>query len=223
MRIGLGMNTKKTKAMAENVENPEVRSLDGTLLEVVKDFNYLGAWIASTQNDIRIRRARAWSALHSMKRVWKSGMNDNLKRRLFVATVESVLLYGCESWALTVKDEKALDGVHTRMLRTALNVSWEDHMRNTDLYGYLPRFWDTIKQRRMGLAGHCVRHPELTARELILWEPTHGKKSRGRPHTIFIDTLKRDTGLNSTTRIKRFMMDRDKWRAMIRRSQVGVT
>ena len=53
------MNTKKTKVMAENVENPEIRTLDGTVLEVVKDFNYLGAWIASTQNDIRIRRARA--------------------------------------------------------------------------------------------------------------------------------------------------------------------
>ena len=217
------MNTKKTKVMAENVENPEIRTLDGTVLEVVKDFNYLGAWIASTQNDIRIRRARAWSALHSMNRVWKSGMNDNLKRRLFVTTVESVLLYGCEAWALTVKDEKALDGVYTRMLRAALNVSWEDHMRNTELYGYLPRLSDTIRQRRMRLAGHCVRHPELTASEMILWEPTHGKKSRRRPHATFIDTLKTDTGLNSTAEIKTLMMDRDEWRAAIRSSRVGWT
>jgi len=223
LRIGLGMNTKKTKVMAENVENPEIRTLDGTVLEVVEDFNYLGAWIASTQNDIRIRRARAWSALHSMNRVWKSGMNDNLKRRLFVTTVESVLLYGCEAWALTVKDEKALDGVYTRMLRAALNVSWEDHMRNAELYDNLPRLTDTIRQRRMRLAGHCVRHLELTASELILWEPTHGKKSRGRPHATFIDTLKRDTGLNSTTEIKTLMMDRDEWRAAIRSSRVGWT
>ena len=34
------MNTKKTKVIAENVENPEIRTLDGTVLEVVKDFNY---------------------------------------------------------------------------------------------------------------------------------------------------------------------------------------
>ena len=217
------MNTKKTKVMAENVENPEIRSLDGTLLEVVEDFNYLGAWIASTQSDIRIRRARAWSALHSMNKVWRSGMNENLKRRLFVTTVESVLLYGCEAWALTVKDEKALDGVYTRMLRTALNVSWEDHVRNVDLYGYLPRLSDTIRQRRMRLAGHCVRHPELTASELILWEPTHGKKSRGRPHATFIDTLKRDSGLNNTAEIRTLMMDRVQWRAAIQNSRVGWT
>ena len=36
--------------MAENVENPEVKSFDGTKLEVVDNLNYLGAraWIASS-------------------------------------------------------------------------------------------------------------------------------------------------------------------------------
>ena len=58
--------------MAENVENPEVRTLDGTILELARDFNYLGVWIASTQNDIRYRRARSWSAQHNMNKVWKS-------------------------------------------------------------------------------------------------------------------------------------------------------
>ena len=43
------MNAKKTKVIAENVENPGIRTLDETVLEVVKDFNYLGAWIASTE------------------------------------------------------------------------------------------------------------------------------------------------------------------------------
>ena len=86
-----------------------------------------------------------------MNKVWKSGMSDNLKCRLFVTTVESVLVYGCEAWTLTVKDKKALDGVYTRMLRAALNVSWEDHIRNVDLYGFLPKLtlsgngaWDSL-------------------------------------------------------------------------------
>ena len=43
------MNTK-VMVMAENVENPEVKSFDGTKLEVVDNLNYLGArtWIASS-------------------------------------------------------------------------------------------------------------------------------------------------------------------------------
>ena len=33
----------------------------------------------------------------------------DIKRRLLVSTVESVLLNGSESWTLTVADEKTLD------------------------------------------------------------------------------------------------------------------
>ena len=43
----------------------------------------------------------------------------------------------------------------------------------------ISRLSDIIRQRRIRLACHCVRHPELMASEMILWEPTHGKKSRG--------------------------------------------
>ena len=49
-------------------------------------------------------------------------MRSDLKRRFFVSIVESILLYGCESWTLTEKMEKKLDGSYTRMLRKALNV-----------------------------------------------------------------------------------------------------
>ena len=122
-----------------------------------------------------------------------------------------------------MKDEKALDGVYSRMLRTALNISWKDHVTNIELYGKLPRLSDTIRQRRMRLVGHCVRHPELTACELVLWEPRHGKKSRGRPQATFIDTLKRDTGLSSTPEIRSLMENRELWRGAIRNSRVGVT
>ena len=143
-RIGLGLNAKKTKVMAENVDDPSVTTLDGTLLDIVPDFKYLGSWIASSQHDIKARRALAWSALHGMKKVWESALSDELKRRLFVSTVESVLLYGSETWTLTVQDENALDGVYTQMLRKALNVSWQDHTKNIDLYGNLPRLSDKI-------------------------------------------------------------------------------
>ena len=37
-------------------------------------------------------------------------MNPDTKRRLFVSTVEDVFFYGCETWTLTLADEKALDG-----------------------------------------------------------------------------------------------------------------
>ena len=222
--IGLGLNAKKTKVMPINIKANEVnvKTMDGTQLDVVDDFKYLGSWVASTEHDIKVRRAQAWKVLHDMKKIWKSRLSPQLKRRVFVASVESVLLYGCETWSLTVQMERSLDGVYTRMLRMVLNVSWEDHAKNVDLYGALPRVTDKIRARRMGLAGHCVRHPELVASNLILWEPKHGTRSRGRPATTYIDTLRRDTGLSNTGEIRALMINSDLWRAAIRDSRVGV-
>ena len=157
-----------------------------------------------------------------MKKVCQSSMQDDLKRRLFVAAVESVLTYGFEALTLSVKDEKTLDGVYTRMLRVALNVSWEDYITNFNLYGKLTRLSDKKRQRRMSLAGHCVRHLELSSCELILWEPTYGQRSRGRPKTTYVDTLRRDTGLSSVSELQTLMEDREQWRAAIKCSQVGV-
>ena len=57
-------------------------------------------------------------------------MNIELKRKFFVATVESILLYGCEAWTLTSAMEKALDGSYTRMLRKAFNAHWSQRMPN---------------------------------------------------------------------------------------------
>ena len=66
------------------------------------------------------------------------------------------------------------------MLRIALGVDWSDHMRNIDLYGGLPKVTEKVRVRRMRLAGHCVRHPELAASPMIPWEPYRGTSKRGR-------------------------------------------
>ena len=58
---------------------------------------------------------------------------------LNINTVESVLLYGCETWTITTQIRKGLDGCYTRMLRAALNVNWKTHMTNNELYGDIPQ------------------------------------------------------------------------------------
>ena len=109
---------------------------------------------------------------------------------------------------------------HQQMVKKSFEFGYE--YEYVDLYGALPRVTDKIRARRMGLAGHCVRHPELVASNLILWEPKHGTHSRGRPATTYIDTLRRDTGLSNTGEIRALMINSDLWRAAIRDSRVGV-
>ena len=101
--------------------------------------------------------------------------------QMSVATVESVLLYGAETWTLTANLERALDGVYTRMLRMALDVHWDGKtiMPNSQLYAARPT---------KRLAGHCVRHPELAVSPpIVLWEPIDGNRSKGRRRITFVD------------------------------------
>ena len=57
------------------------------------------------------------------------------------------------------------------MLRKALNIYWKEQFTNKNLYGKLPLVSSKIKSRTMKMAGHCIRHPELLAPPIILWEP----------------------------------------------------
>ena len=120
--------------------------LNGTILAVKEDFKYLGSYISSTEKDIRVGKAHARRALHDLKNMWHSAMSDDLKRAIFMASVESILLYGSEAWALTAVQEARLDGCYTSMLRMVFNVTWRDRVRNEVLYGDLPR--NTTKIRK---------------------------------------------------------------------------
>ena len=131
-----------------NQEGPvNIKAKAGEKLKEVNNFKYLGAWTHSSAADISVRKALAWSACHRLRKVWGSKLRRQLKERLFLATVESVLLYGAEAWTLTKTMEKQINGCYTRMLRMAYNVSYKDHMTNEELYGNLPQVAIKIKQR----------------------------------------------------------------------------
>ena len=220
--VGLQMNEGKTKFMTQNIENPgTIKTLSNKTIERVEDFTYLGSRLRSTEAEIRVRKGKAWGACHKLKELWKSDLRKPIKIRVFTALVESVLLYGSETWTMTKKLTKMVDGCYTRMLRMALNVNqWRDRVSNQALYDNLPKVTSKITQRRLKLAGHAHRHPELTLNKLILWEPQHGQANRGRPHTTYLDNLKEDTGLKSVEEIARLMEDRKLWRTFVVKARV---
>ena len=117
------MNAKKTQFMAFNQPHDvQIKTQDGSNLKEVKDFKYLGAWMQSTEADIRTRKASAWKACNNLNNIWRSNLTKNIKVNFFQATVESVLLYGSETWTVTNKIGKSLDHV------AATLVCWEKHL-----------------------------------------------------------------------------------------------
>ena len=48
-------------------------------------------------------------------------------------------------------------------------------------------------------------HPELTAHQLLFWEPDRGNRSRRRSQKTSLKQLRDDTGLDSDNEIKELM------------------
>ena len=216
-KIGLHINAKKTELMTFNYKDEiTIITLKGDKVKNVLDFKYLGGWMASSEHDFEIRKAMAWSACNKLKLIWSSNLTRNLKIRLFRATVESVLLYNSETWTINKTLQRKIDGCYTRMLRMAVGVSWKAKISNVDLYQKLPPVTQTIRERRLKLSGHLVRHDEELAHNLVLWEPTRGRRNRGRQAVRYTDVLKQDTGLESTEELKTAMKDRQEWRKRIK-------
>ena len=102
--IGLHLNEDITKYMGINIKDDDKQNITAAIGESIKkvqDFVYLGSRTSNTEKDFIVRKAEAWAACHQMKKIWKSDMCRDLKIRLFVVTVESILLYGVEAWTIS--------------------------------------------------------------------------------------------------------------------------
>ena len=193
--------------------NPQGNLVDtsGAPLSQVTDFQYLGSWVESTKKDVEVRIAKAWAACSKLNNVWQSDLSKDLAINLFRAAVESVLLYGSESWTMTDTLSKRIDGTYTRLLRTALNVSWRQHLTNRQLYGNLPPVSSVIQVRRLQFAGHCYRSKNEVVNRVILWEPSHGRRSKGRPTKSYINILAAETSAERSE-LPGLMGNREQWK-----------
>ena len=217
--VGLHINSSKTKYMTNCVglDHSGLRSSDGVLLDEVDDFVYLGAWIGNSEKDFEIRKAKAWNALNKMNRVWKSKMKRKMKVRLFRSTVETILLYGSETWTITKSLGKRIDGCYSRMLRAALNIRRSDKVSNAEVFQEIPRVTEKIRTQRLKLAGHLARHDDLVGHELLMWKPAHGQSRRGRPALTYPDILLQDLDgvCDNREEALELMINRDMWRSFI--------
>ena len=69
--IGLSMNTGKTKYISyNNNQKFDIKTIDGTDLKRVEYFKYLGAWVDSSEKDVKIRKEQAWRTCHQMRNIW---------------------------------------------------------------------------------------------------------------------------------------------------------
>ena len=190
----------------------DISTLDGTSLNRVDKFTYLGSSVSSTEKNIDTRLTKVWRAIDKLSIIWKSDLTDKMKRSFFQAAVVSILWYGCTTWTLTKRLEKKLDGNYTRLLRAILNKSWRQHPTRHQLCGHLPPITKTIKVRRTRHAGHCWRSRDELISDELLWTPTYGRAKAERLARKYIQQLCED----SHEDLPEAMNDREKWRERVR-------
>jgi hypothetical protein len=92
----------------------------------------------------------------------------NVKIRIYKAIILPVVLYGCETWSLTIKKEHRLRVFENRVLRRIFGPKRDEmtggwrklyNEKLRDLY-CSPSIIRIIKSRRMRWAGHVARMEE---------------------------------------------------------------
>jgi len=219
--IGLNINLSKTEYIAINFEEEILDlSLEEGSINQCHDFKYLGCWIMSSLKDFQSRAGQAWKAMNDLNSIWRSNLPPKIKSSTFRALIEPILLYGSETWTLTETFEKRIDGIHFRMLRKALNYKWSDKIKKTVLYEYCPRVTISILKRRLGFIGHLYR-ADQPGKNLMFYEPVNKKRKIGHPFTTYTDKLYTDLNLDKNyggqKQLEELMMDREKWREVIKR------
>jgi len=109
-------------------------------------------------------------------------------------------LYGCETWSLTLREERRLRVFENRVLRKIFGPKREEvtgewrklHKEElNNLYSSL-NIVRVIKSRRMRWAGHVARMEEGRVVYRVLVGKPEGRRPLGRPRHRWEDNIKMD-------------------------------
>ena len=158
-KVALFSNGKRTYMTYMSINGNEcpasILSRDATQLKEVDDFKCLGSFVADSKKDFLTRKAQAWKACNKLHIIWQSNISRKTKLHFFRACVESIPLYGSETWTGKKDLLDRLDSTYTRLLMRAQNISWREHKTKAEIYDGIPQLSPILAQRRAGFAGHC--------------------------------------------------------------------
>ncbi|BHF81512.1 hypothetical protein SprV_0802464300 [Sparganum proliferum] len=202
--VGLSINAGKTKVFSSCIPDQEKAPLgiDGCQLEEVDSFKYLGAMLlpnGQSKDDIVSRIDAARWVFSSLRKCLgnRRDLSIATKIRVYRASVRSVLLYGCECWALRVEDERKLEVFDHHCLRIILRVKFTDFVSNETVRARcdnIARITQAIQERRLRWFGHVLRRPpqEFSATALAPAPLPHWRRRRGGQFKTWLDTVRQD-------------------------------
>jgi hypothetical protein len=195
----------------------------------VSQFRYLGTTITNQnliQEEIKRRMNSGNACYHLVQNLLASRLlSKNLKIRICRTIILPVVLYVCETWSLTLREEHRLRVFEHRVLRRIFRLKKDEvtgewrKLHNEelgDLYSS-PSLIRIMKSRRMRWADHVARMGEKrNAYRLLVGKP-EGKRPLGRPRRRWVDNISMDLGEVGWGDVDLIGLaqDRNRWRALV--------
>jgi len=178
--------------------------IDNITFERVEEFKYLGTTLTN-QNSIAeefksILRSGNASYHPVEKLLYSRLLSKNLKIKIPGTIILPVVMYGCETWSLTLWEERKLrvfENMDLRRIfgprRDEVTGEWRRLHKEelNDLYSS-PNIMRVIKSRRMRWAGlvACMGEERVVYRVLV--GKPEGRGALGRPRRRWVDNIRMD-------------------------------
>ena len=195
----------------------------------MEEFKYLGTTLTnqnSIAEEIKSRLGSGNVCYHWVKNLLSSRfLSKNLKIKIYKIIILPIVLYGCETWSLALREKRKLRVFENMVLRrifgprrVEVTGEWR-RLHNeelNDLYSS-PNIGWVIKSRRMRLAGHVARMAEARGMYRVFLRKPEGKRPLGRPRRRWVYNIMmglQEVGCGYMDWIG-LAQDRDGWRTLV--------